>query len=251
MKIAIISGASKGLGAAIAKRMLNEGIGVITTSRSTNSELESLANEKGLFFRHYPCDLSNQKNYLDTYIEITDSVLELNSETIYLVNNAGVIEPIDTVGKLREEAINMSIEVNLIAPMLITNLILGKLQSSSSKLFVVNVSSGAAERPKHGWSAYCSAKAGLNMFTKNVALEQESVGTPHKIIAFSPGIMDTDMQGTIRSSSKESFHELERFQQFKENGSLRSPEIVGNAMLDLLLQKEIENGKVYNVNELI
>ncbi|WP_108671871.1 (S)-benzoin forming benzil reductase [Peribacillus acanthi] len=251
MKVAIISGASKGLGAAIAKRMLTEGIGVIATSRSTNADLENLAKQKGLLYRHYPCDLSQQEALLSTYKEMIDLVLEQKPETIYLINNAGVIEPIETVGKLNEELVTKSIEVNLLAPMLITNFVLSKLQSSSSKLMVVNVSSGAAERPIHGWSAYCSAKAGLNLFTKNVALEQETAGTPHKLIAFSPGIMDTDMQGTIRSSSKESFYELERFQQLKKEGALRNPEIVGNSLIDLLLQQDIENGKVYNVNELL
>jgi benzil reductase ((S)-benzoin forming) len=89
------------------------------------------------------------------------------------------------------------------------------------------------------------------MFTETAALEQQTAGSSHKIIAFSPGVMDTDMQDVIRSSAKEDFHDLEKFQTYKEKGMLRDTDTVANALIDLLLKKEIESGKIYYVNDLI
>jgi NAD(P)-dependent dehydrogenase (short-subunit alcohol dehydrogenase family) len=63
---------------------------------------------------------------------------------------------------------------------------------------IVNVSSGAAIRPLEGWSAYCSAKAGLHMLTRAVALETAAKGI--RVFGFQPGTTDTDMQVLIRAS---------------------------------------------------
>src|SRR3546814_9905713 len=63
---------------------------------------------------------------------------------------------------------------------------------------VINVSSGAAERPRQGWSAYCAGKVGLAMITRSLALETEGRGL--RVFGFRPGIVDTEMQVTIRAS---------------------------------------------------
>jgi len=141
--------------------------------------------------------------------------------------------------------------VNLIAPILITNIFLNDTKSSNSTVKVINVTSGAAVRSIEGWSIYCSAKAGLNMFTQTAALEQRELKTGHKIIAFSPGIMDTKMQETIRSSSNEAFKELDKFIGFKESSMLLKPERVADALVDLILSGEVESGRVYSVSDLL
>ncbi|WP_284522309.1 SDR family NAD(P)-dependent oxidoreductase [Cytobacillus pseudoceanisediminis] len=179
---------------------------------------------------------------------MTALLQEKQPETLYVFNNAGVIDPIGTAGNLDHAALIQNAHVNLIAPIMISNILMREV---SSEMTIVNITSGAAERPIQGWSAYCSTKAGINMFTETAALELQTAGSSHKVIAFSPGVMDTAMQGTIRSSAKEAFHDLEKFQAYKEKGMLRDTETVANALVDLLLQKEIESGKVYYVNDLI
>lgn len=82
-------------------------------------------------------------------------------------------------------------------------------------------------------------------------LELESNGSSSKVIAFSPGIMDTDMQVTIRSSSEESFADVNTFRNYKESGSLRSPDTVAGALVKLVLAENLENGKIYKVNDLL
>lgn len=116
---------------------------------------------------------------------------------------------------------------------------------------IVNISSGAANNPMYGWNTYCSTKAGLDMFTKSVGLEQKEASHPTTILAFSPGVMDTDMQGVIRASDKEDFSAVNKFQHYYQSGELRSPGFVAEKMLDLILTKDVDNGRIYDIKEFI
>ncbi|WP_075982805.1 (S)-benzoin forming benzil reductase [Bacillus massilinigeriensis] len=248
MKLAIITGASKGLGLAIAKELLEKKIGIMTISRTENEQLKNDTLSKQLFYQHLSCDFSNLNQVEMVFSNLSQQIDFASLETIYLINNAGVVNPIHTVGNMDNQELISNIEINLIAPMLITNILLKRMKSN---LTVINVTSGAAEKPYHGWSAYCSSKSGINMFSRAFALEQEIEGKNHKIIAFSPGIMDTDMQAKIRNSTNEEFHLIEKFKDYKENGLLRSPEEVASALIRFVLKDDFHNGEVYHVNDLL
>jgi benzil reductase ((S)-benzoin forming) len=251
MRYAIVTGASRGLGEALAKRLLDEQITVISVARTENEELRNLALQKGLYYKHYSCNLSLENEVQEVFMIIAHYIFLKNPKEIYVFNNAGVIEPIHTVGNLDQTPIIRNIQVNLIAPILITNIFLKKAQQANTKVYAINITSGAAIRSIEGWSVYCSAKAGLNMFTQTTALEQVAMGTDNKIIAFSPGVMDTKMQETIRASSNEAFKELEKFKEFKANNTLLSADVVGAALIDLVLGGNVETGKIYHVNDLV
>jgi benzil reductase ((S)-benzoin forming) len=251
MKYAIITGASKGLGEAIAKRLIHEQMAIVSVSRTENKQIKRLANDAELFYQHYSCNLSLEKEVQEVFMEITHSIFQKDPQEILLFNNSGVIDPIQTVGNLDQTPIIRNIQVNLIAPILITNLFFNKAQLTNTSVQVINITSGAATRSIEGWSVYCSAKAGLNMFTQTAALEQAELKTNNKIIAFSPGVMDTKMQETIRSSSKQAFKELEKFIEFKENNLLLKADVVANALVDLILGGNTESGKVYNIKDLL
>jgi benzil reductase ((S)-benzoin forming) len=251
MKYAIITGASKGLGEAIAIRLIHEQMAIVSVSRTENEQIRRLAGDAGLFYQHYSCNLSLEKEVQEVFMEIIHSIFQKDPQEILLFNNSGVIEPIQTVGNLDQTPIIRNIQVNLIAPILITNLFFNKAQLTNTSVQVINITSGAATRSIEGWSVYCSAKAGLNMFTQTAALEQAELKTNNKIIAFSPGVMDTQMQVTIRSSTKKAFKELEKFIEFKENNLLLKADVVANALVDLILGGNAESGKVYNINDVL
>ncbi|WP_040203981.1 (S)-benzoin forming benzil reductase [Neobacillus jeddahensis] len=251
MKYAVITGASKGLGEAIAKRLINEQIAIISVSRTENEEIRGLAIAKGIDYTHYSCNLSLETEIQEVFMEIAHSIFQKNPNEILLFNNAGVIDPIQTVGNLDQTPIIRNIQVNLIAPILITNLFFSKAQVTNTKVLVINITSGAAVRSIEGWSVYCSAKAGLNMFTQTAAIEQAELKTTNKIIAFSPGVMDTSMQETIRSSSENAFKELEKFKELKEKSLLLQAEVVANSLVDLILSDEMESGQIYRINDLL
>lgn len=250
MEYAIVTGASRGLGASAAQQFLSEGISVISVSRNENSDLKKAADQAGSGYAHYSCDLSSAQQVQSVFAQICEEVFH-DAETVYVINNAGVIEPIEVAGEFDASLVQTNVQVNLTAPILISNLFLQKTKETGSRAIIANVTSGAAERPIQGWSIYCSTKAAVNMFTMTAGLELENNGSSSKVIAFSPGIMDTDMQVTIRSSSEESFADVNTFRNYKESGSLRSPDTVAGALVKLVLGDNLENGRIYKVNDML
>lgn len=250
MKYAIITGASRGLGASAAQQLISEGITVLSVSRNENISLKQAAEQSGSGYAHFRCDLSSAEQVQTVFTQISETVFH-DAETVYVINNAGVIEPIDVAGDLDPSLVQTNVNVNLTAPILISNLFLQKAKETEKKVVIANVTSGAAERPIHGWSIYCSTKAAVNMFTMTAGLELEKNGSTSRVIAFSPGIMDTEMQATIRSSSEEAFADVHTFRNYKESGSLRSPDVVASALVKLVLADSLENGKVYKINDLL
>ncbi|MYL33631.1 (S)-benzoin forming benzil reductase [Pontibacillus yanchengensis] len=249
MKYAVVTGVSKGLGASVAQQLMEEGIHILGVSRSDNQELKEIAKKNEVSYTHYACDLSSVEDLERVFTLIINHIRDNQPEGIYVVNNAGVVEPIDHVGALESGKVVQHVHVNLIAPMLITNLFYNKV--SETPVTIVNITSGAANRSVYGWSVYGSTKAGLNYFTETAASEQEQRNGLHTSIAFSPGVMDTDMQEDIRSSSEDAFADVDKFKELKEKGMLRDTNVVAQALRKLLFKQSLENGQVYHVNDLL
>ncbi|TMU83761.1 (S)-benzoin forming benzil reductase [Bacillus sp. BHET2] len=251
MDYAIVTGATRGLGESIAKLYLEKGIGVMNISRSDNERLIKLAEEKDLPYEFFPCDLSQSGQTEEVFREVGEKTFAHKPDILYVVQNAGVVTPINPSGQVENHALETSVNVNLLSPMIATNEMLKAAQGSETKMIMINISSGAGSRPVYGWSTYCATKAGVNMLTETVSLELSKKHSRHQVIAFSPGVMDTDMQGEIRSSSKEAFADVESFQRYKEEGMLRSTDTVADALLKLITESDIESGKLYHVNDLL
>ncbi|WP_226576613.1 (S)-benzoin forming benzil reductase [Halobacillus litoralis] len=250
MQYAVITGISRGLGEAVAKQFIEKGVNIIGVSRSENDQLNASAEDAGVRYSHVSCDLSDPEQLEEGLKAISSYVFEETTEYVYLINNAGVVEPIDTVGRLNPETVTKHMQVNVTAPILLVNHLLPIANKHHIPMGIINITSGAAEKTIHGWSTYSSSKAAINRFTETLALEQKE--QEHLILAYSPGVMDTEMQEDIRSSSEEAFADVEKFRKLKEEGSLRSPEKVAEVLMDLISKPEqIENGKVYKLYDLV
>lgn len=245
-KIAVITGTSRGLGEAIASKFLEQTIPVIGVARNENKKLDQLAQKYGTTYHHVRCDLRDLEDMESALIDIFLEINRKQKKCVYLINNAAMIDPIHHSSKLNHELLAEHVQVNVTAPIVFTNQCLNELNKMDGTLICSMITSGAAERAIYGWSAYCSTKAAINMYTKTVGLEQAHLKTNHKIIAFSPGVMDTNMQVEIRSSSPEQFADITTFKQYKEEQKLRKPEEIAKALMQILhAEKEIENGRIY------
>src|SRR5690606_34916722 len=134
---------------------------------------------------------------------VEDNIASAKSFT--LINNAGTVEPIGLIGTVEEMKIGQALAVNLTAPMILSNAFISVLESFQGRKRIVNISSGAGRNPYEGWGVYCTTKAGLDHFSRVVSLEQEKAKYPVDIISIAPGIIDTGMQETIRSSNADDF----------------------------------------------
>ena len=194
-KVAIVTGASRGIGAAVAFALAQAGASVMLVARNhhhaeANAQTINTAGGKA---GALACDVSD---YAACQRLVEQTARHLGPPDI-LVNNAGVIEPISMVASADPREWARSIEINLIGAYYAVRAVLpGMLERGRGD--IINVSSGAAIRPVEGWSAYCSGKAGLAMLTRAIDLEHRTGGI--RVFGFQPGTTDTDMQVTIRAS---------------------------------------------------
>src|SRR5690625_4358024 len=244
MKVAIVTGVSKGLGTYIAKGMLASNIHVFGASRSDNPTLNDIAKKQNMNYTFIPTDLTLEEEVQQLIKKIKDELNGKQLEYLYVINNAAMLSPIYRAENISDDSLQSHFQIDVMTPMMLLNSFLKEAMAKGFPLIGVNISSGAAEQPFSGWSPYCSSKASINMYTKTVSLEQNELKTNNKMIAFSPGIMDTSMQEEIRNTSEENFSNVEKFKQFKQNNRLIHPKIVANILVRILNNPQtIHNGK--------
>ncbi|MGD7045133.1 (S)-benzoin forming benzil reductase [Jeotgalibacillus proteolyticus] len=252
MKYAIVTGASRGLGAAAAEQLLAENFHLVDISRSGNDSLRKKAEDMNdASYTHIKADLSSSEHAQSVMEEWLTNIKKSAPEEILLIQNAGTVEPIEVTGKLDSKKITHAVQLNYVTPVIMANALIASLDKLDAKITIVNITSGAADKPNHGWSIYGSTKAALNLFTETAAMEQQELHPEVKIISFSPSIMDTDMQQVIRSSSSEAFAQVDRFQEYKKHGKLRTPEQVASALVHLVINENLQNGKLYHINDFL
>lgn len=249
MRYVIVTGTSQGLGEAIAAQLLEENTTVISISRRENKELTKLAEQKNSNCIFHSVDLQDVHNLENRFNEIFSSIEEDTVSSIHLINNAGTVAPIKPIEKSESELLITNVQINLIALMILTSAFMKHTKDWKVDKRVINISSGAGKNPYFGWGAYCTTKAGVNMFTQCVATEEAEKEHPVKIIAFAPGVVDTNMQAQIRDTNKEDFTNLDLFVTLKEEGNLLSPEYVAKAIRSLLETEDFPQGEVVRIDE--
>lgn len=189
--VIIVTGASKGLGKAIACEIVSGGGRVVLIVRSEASAA-SLAQEFGAS----AVTLARDVNAPDAAEAAMEAGMKRWGQVNGLVNNAGMIDPIAHLAATDSAQWELTIATNLVAPYRFIRAFIARGAKAGKR--IVNISSGAAHKPLEGWSAYCASKAGLAMLTRSVQLEYGAEG----IFAFGliPGLVDTGMQTTIRAS---------------------------------------------------
>jgi benzil reductase ((S)-benzoin forming) len=212
MNLYIVTGTRRGLGEALAKRI----------AADKRNELVGISRPD--------VDLADPASIARAFEAIAKRIAGTTYEKAVLINNAGVIEPVAPLDRADPADIERNLAVNLVAPMLLMRLFLGATEHVKLRR-VINISSGAGRRPIFGWSAYCAAKAGLDMATRVVALEAQVRGFAIEAVSLAPGVIDTGMQGTVRSVSAEDFVDVERFRQMKAEGALRPADDVAADIL--------------------
>ena len=208
MDLYVVTGTTRGLGAALAAQLrARPGVLLVTVSRREATIVADLASAAG----------AKQAGEA-----LARQVAGRELAKAVLVNNAGVVEPVGPLDAVEAEAVERNLQVNLVAPMILMGAFL-RATAHVPLRRVINISSGAGRRPIFGWSAYCAAKAGLDMASRVVAAEAEARGEAVEVVSLAPGVIDTPMQSAVRSASPEAFRDVERFRAMKAEGTLRPP----------------------------
>jgi benzil reductase ((S)-benzoin forming) len=239
----LITGTSRGIGEALARKILEKGNTVLGISRSRSDKLNSTR------YHHLSFDLADTSR-ISQIMEKVDKIVENRIfDYACLVNNASAVEPINSIEKCPADEIDSHVKIGLIAPMILTSLFIRKFSEDKIGKKVVFISSGAAFTPLADESIYCSSKAGINMFAKCVGLEQKNREYGFEVISIGPGMVDTSMQQAVRSKTSDEFAMADYFKQAFEDGKLQKPEIVAEKIYTILGNK-YEQGKYISVSEL-
>ncbi len=242
MNLTIITGTTRGLGQALALELgRNPDNYVVEISRGVSGGSNT-------FIHADLADLASIKTALDALAGVVDGRTFARA---VLINNAGVVLPVARFDALSPSALQDNMTINVVAPILAAGAFAKLTRTSAASRMVVNISSGAAKRAVRGWTAYCTAKAGLEMATRVIAEEAQQSDPGMVVCSLAPGVVDTAMQATIRGVTVEEFPERERFRQMKESGALRDADAVARDIISLLHTERLANGGNYDIRELL
>mgnify|MGYP000144129781 CR=1 FL=1 len=198
-KVVLITGASRGIGAAAARAFAAAGAHVALAARSTEA-IRALADELGGLA--LGCDVAEAAA---VEAAVAAAVARWGQLDV-LINNAGVIEPIGALDAADPEAWGRLVDINLKGVFHGMRAAIPVMAAQGGGT-IVTVGSGAAQHPQEGWSGYCAAKAGALMLTRVADLEHRARGL--RIMSLSPGTVATDMQRVIRASGVNPVSRLE------------------------------------------
>ena len=247
-EIVIVTGASRGLGAAMAEQLLAPDRKVIGVARSPNDALAALAREKGAWLDWYLQDLSDVAE-TDALASSICAGLPRDARRYVLINNAAVAEPVGPVAKLDAALVAAALHVNLAAAMIFTARFLAAITGTKAARRVLNISSGSGRRPMDGNSVYSATKAGLDMFTRCLKLEQALEKNGARVVSLAPGVIETDMQVAMRSRDPADFPQAAYFQGMKDEGRLATPEDAARRILAYLDRDDFGEHEIADIRD--
>ena len=226
----IITGASRGLGRATALTLASAGASLVLNARTP----EALAQVRDEVQRAggRACIIPGSVGEPETAQRLVAAAQENFGGIDVVINNAGVLQPVARIADTDPIAWQQHFQINVMGPYLVTRAALPTLRLSSQPR-VITISSGASVSPMPGWSAYCSSKAAVNMFTAVLAAEEPQVTA----VALRPGVIDTYMQQTLRAHGRGVMPEEQhqRYLALHQEGKLMPPEVPARAVAALAL----------------
>lgn len=228
MKTIVVTGASSGIGNALAKHLASLKYNVVATARNKVA-LDELQASSPAYIKIVVGDITTST----VHSEIKEAVVN-NEQPIILVHNAGVAIP-QLFSEMTEELWDQHYLINAKAPVFLTKLLLPYLKNGGR---VLNISTGLAHTPMAAMSAYGVSKGALFFWKEfcNVELKNQGVSFGSAM----PGIVDTNMQARIRASDSEKFPNVELFKGFYQRHELLSPHTIAKFLTWLILQTDDE-----------
>jgi benzil reductase ((S)-benzoin forming) len=247
----IITGASRGMGLALAEQLIVSGNQLLCISRQANASLQVKADKSNVSLTQMQLDLSNSMSAareLRMWLALpANSAGSFASAT--LINNAGVIANIGPLSDADPIDLSNALRVGLEAPMQLTAVFLKCTETWAMPKKVLNISSGLGRRAIASQAAYCAAKAGMDHYTRSVALDEAIKTNGAKVCSLAPGVIDTDMQIQLRSATDQNFPDKAGFVAMKEKGQLSSPEQAAAKLIAYLNRADFGSNPVADVRD--
>lgn len=246
-QLTIITGASSGIGAAMADAAASAGHTVATVSRRPGPG------------HHLAADLADPTCW-GTVADWIDQLIEEGApDRVTLIHNAGTLTPIGFAGEVDHDGYRTNVLLNSASAQVLGDRFIAVTAASGRPAMLMVISSGAGKNPYPGWSSYCAGKAATDMWCRTAGLEQTMRGSAISVLSMAPGVVDTAMQSMIRDQDETAFPNVARFHDLHDGGQLGDPVEVGAAIFDLAQQTcdggvyrgaTLTNGAVLDIRDL-
>lgn len=233
-----ISGASGGIGAAMAASVPWDGARVVDISRSGAEGLD-----------HVEADLADPSSWAGVAATFEESLSGFTGGVAVFVHAAGTIDPMGFAAEVDATAYERNVLLNSAAPQALGRAFVAAAAGRPGRRHVVMLTSGAAKSVYPGWSSYGAGKAAVDQWVRDVGAEQDIRGGV-RIVAVAPGTVDTGMQARIRETPEEAFPQRQKFLDLHQEGKLTDPAKVAAQVWALLDDGDVENGAVVDLRDL-
>jgi benzil reductase ((S)-benzoin forming) len=235
MHLTIITGASRGMGLGMASLRIAQGHELLTLQRQPSAELHALASVAKSPITQWAVDLTDA---LPVSLRLGQWLAEhataTPASTITLINNAALLATPSTLTDADLAETRLALRASLEAPLLLSSAFLAATQDWACPRKLLNISSGLGRRAMPGTAGYCAAKAGMDHFTRALALEEATRPNGAKVVSLAPGVIDTDMQMQLRGADPDQFSEQGVFAAMKASGGLTSIDEAAQRVLRFL-----------------
>jgi NAD(P)-dependent dehydrogenase (short-subunit alcohol dehydrogenase family) len=232
-----ISGASSGIGEALARAVPWEGARLIGVSRSRPAVGE-----------HLEADLSDVGSWASVGESFRRELSEFDGDRVVFVHAAGTVAPVGFAGEVDTAGYQANVVLNSAAPQVLGHLFLAAARDLTVDRHLVMLTSGAASSVYPGWTAYGAGKAAIDQWVRNAGAEQEIRGGV-RVTSIAPGTVATGMQAMLRETDATDFPSRQKFVDLHESGRLRNPDEVARDIWGLL-DHDLENGAVVDLRDL-
>ena len=247
--ITILTGASRGMGLAMAKQLCHPNQLVLCISRGQSDALTAIANQQGAHLVQWQADLVQPAAVAEKLSHWLEALNPEEFASATLINNAGAIGHLGPIDDAALDDLSMGLAINLQAPVLLSAVFLKHTRQWQMPRKILNISSGLGRRPMAASALYCAGKAGLDHFTRCLALDEALQSNPAKVVSIAPGVIDTDMQTDLRSAKGASFPDQNMFVQMKDSGALTSPDVAARQLLAYLQRADFGSNPVADVRD--
>lgn len=245
----ILTGASRGMGLAMAEQLLQPGNTLLCISRHANADLALAAQKAAVPLSQWTHDLADGEGASDRLRDWLRAQNPADFGSVSLINNAGVIPPIKPLRQSQAADLAKALRVGLEAPMALSAAFVGATQAWPMPRKVLNISSGLGRYPMASQAGYCAAKAGMDHFTRCLALDEAPLPNGARVCSLAPGVIDTDMQLQLRGADPAAFPDRERFVGLKDSGQLSTPAEAAARVLAYLARPDFGADPVADVRD--
>jgi NAD(P)-dependent dehydrogenase (short-subunit alcohol dehydrogenase family) len=249
LQLFVLTGASRGLGAAMTEQLIAPGHQLLCLSRKTSGALAARAQALGVVCEQWPIDLAQPLEAAARLQAWLQQWPATRFDVATLINNAGVITRVGPADENTDADLSAALRVSLEAPVLLTAAFLRATRPWKAPRRVLNISSGLGRRAMAGSAGYCAAKAGMDHFSRAVALDEAQRAGGARIVSLAPGVIDTDMQVQLRAADPAGFPEQGNFVKLKDGGLLTSPGDAAARVLAYLERPEFGSNPVADVRD--